>query len=77
MSKRRIYNVNPVDNGGWEVKERGATRSVKQFEDKVDAVERAKQLAQRGPLGQVVIRKQDGTVQTEYTYGADPRKIPG
>lgn len=77
MSKRRIYNVNPTGDGDWEVKGRGADRAVKVFDNKTEAIERAKDLAQKGPLGQVVIRKSDGTIQTEHTYGEDPERSKG
>jgi len=71
MSKRRIYNVGP-DGDQWKVKERGAKRAVGDFDNKADAIDRAKEVAKNQPLAQVVIRKQDGSIQTEYTYGRDP-----
>lgn len=74
--KRRIYHVTP-DGNDWKVKERGAERAVKILEDKSDAVELAKDLAQSAGLGQVIIHKSDGTIQTEHTYGKDPEKYPG
>jgi hypothetical protein len=77
MTNRRVYNVNPTGKGEWEVKEKGASRSVKSYEGKSDAIARAKELAKKAALGQVVIRKDDGKIQTEYTYGKDPRKTPG
>jgi hypothetical protein len=77
MPKRGVYNVNPTGDGDWEVKEKGAERSVKVFEGKADAIARAKELAQKASLGQVVVRKDDGKIQTEYTYGEDPRRTPG
>lgn len=77
MSKRRVYNVNPTNKGDWEVKEKGADRSVKVYEDKSAAIGRAKELAKKPQLGQVVIRNADGKIQTEYTYGADPKNRKG
>ena len=74
--KRRIYHVTP-DGGDWKVKERGAERAVKILEDKSDAIRLAKDLAQSAGLGQVIIHKSDGTIQTEHTYGKDPEKYPG
>ncbi len=71
MSKRRVYEVAPKGDQ-WTVKEHGATRAVGNFERKSDALERAKEVAKNQPLSQVVVKKQDGTVQTEYTYGEDP-----
>ncbi|OGZ69170.1 MAG: hypothetical protein A3C50_02045 [Candidatus Staskawiczbacteria bacterium RIFCSPHIGHO2_02_FULL_43_16] len=74
--KRRTYHVTP-DDGDWKVKERGAERAVKVLEDKSDAVQLAKDLAKSAGLGQVIIHKSDGTIQTEHTYGRDPEKYPG
>lgn len=71
MCKREIYDVMPRGDR-WAVKGRGAKRAVGVFADKEDAIRRAKDIAKRWLESQVVIRKQDGTIQTEYTYGHDP-----
>lgn len=74
--KRRIYHVTP-DGADWKVKERGAERAVKILEDKSDAIQLAKDLARSAGLGQVIIHRNDGQIQTEHTYGKDPEKYPG
>jgi hypothetical protein len=71
MSKRRVYDVSPKGKE-WSVKERGADRAVGNFAKKSDAVDRAREVAKNQPRAQVVIRKQDGSIQTEHTYGGDP-----
>jgi len=71
MSDRRVYDVSPKGEQ-WSVKERGARRAVGFFERKEDALDRAREVASKQPLAQVVVRKQDGSIQTEYTYGKDP-----
>ena len=71
MSKRKTYDVSPAGNR-WEVKGRGAKRAVAVFDHKADAITRAKEVAKKAVDSQVVIRKADGTIQTEYTYGHDP-----
>jgi len=76
MNKRRIYDVSPKGKQ-WAVKERDADRAVANFDNKVDAVKRAREIANNLPLAQIVIRKQDGTIQTEHTYGDDPFPPPG
>jgi hypothetical protein len=40
-------------------------------------VQKARELAKKQPLGQVVVHKEDGTIQTEYTYGDDPARTRG
>lgn len=73
---RKTYHVVKQDDQ-WKVKGEKAERSSGNFDTKDAAVDRAKELAKSQPLGQVVIHKQDGTIQTEHTYGADPRDVPG
>jgi hypothetical protein len=40
-------------------------------------VQSAKDLAKAQPLGQVVIHRTDGQIQTEHTYGKDPHPPKG
>lgn len=76
MTKRKVYHITPHE-GDWKVKLEGAERANKILEDKVDAVALAKELAKSAGLGQVIIHKADGTIQTEFTYGKDPEKTKG
>ena len=76
MSRRRVYDVSPKGEK-WAVKERGASRAVGIFDNKSDAVARAREVAKNQPLAQVVIRKRDGSIQTEHTYGKDPHPPKG
>jgi hypothetical protein len=72
MSKRRVYDVKPTDNG-WAVQERGAGRAVGNFDKKSDAVDRAREIGRNNPEpSQVVIRKENNRIQTEHTYKKDP-----
>ncbi|HAM38064.1 MAG TPA: hypothetical protein DCP53_01495 [Elusimicrobia bacterium] len=71
MSRKVVY-VNPDGKGGWNVKSRGAEKSAGNFENKSRAIGRAKEIAKNAPLGQVVVKKTNGKIQTEYTYGKDP-----
>ena len=70
MPKRKVYDVSPGEDG-WQVKVRGASRASNRFDNKKEAVERGRELA-KGQEGQLVIRKQDGTIQEERTYSSDP-----
>lgn len=74
MAERKVFHVTPAagPERGWEVRERQADRPASRHDRKEEAVEKARELAQAGELGQVVIHKQDGTIQKEYTYGEDP-----
>jgi hypothetical protein len=72
---RRTYHVTPFGQG-WKVAAEGEDLEVVR-DNKDDALEEAKRLAQEGDLGQVILHKQDGTIAEEFTYGDDPRDIPG
>lgn len=72
MSNRRRVWVSPDGDGGWNVKTQGKSKAAANFEDKTDAIDKAKDIAKNASLGQVIIQKRDGTIQTEHTYGKDP-----
>ncbi len=71
MGKRKKYHVTPTDEG-WKVKAEASSRASSTHKTKAEAITRAKELAKAQRLGQVIIHKMDGTIQTEYTYGEDP-----
>jgi len=73
---RNVYHVTPRGDA-WRVKRAGTRRADSIHPDKIDAVVRAKELAQRGSLGQVKVHRRDGESQSEYTYGRDPRRTSG
>lgn len=66
--------VRPTNDGAGA--QRGGSQ-VPAAENKIDAIRQAKQLAKATPLGQVVIRKLDGKIETEHTYGVEPRRHKG
>ena len=72
MGKRKVVYVSPGEKGTWKVKNQGAQRATRTFENKNDAVKYGRQIAKNADLGQLRIQKQDGKLQTEYTYGEDP-----
>ena len=72
MTKRVVYVVEPRDGGDWAAQRRGTERAAVVTENKSDAIDEARRLAQQHPLGQVVIKGENGRIQREYTYGEDP-----
>lgn len=78
MSNRKIYHIVPDTNkGGWKVKKENSERASSIHLTKDEAIEQAKQFAKKNPLSQIIVHKQDGTIQIEWTYGKDPRKYKG
>jgi hypothetical protein len=81
-SKRKVYHVVPCHGSMkkkiWKVKLEGRSTAANGiFPSKKRALSRARELAKKAKLGQVIVHKLDGTIQTEYTYGKDPRNIKG
>ena len=77
---RKVLYVTPrktKEGLNWAVLPQNASRPVKILENKKDAVDLAKEIAQNANLGQVRIQNQHGIFQTEYTYGLDPKKYKG
>lgn len=72
MGKREKYHVLPDGQGNWNVQKEKAQRSSAKFEKKSDAVQKGREFAKNQELGQLIIHKKDGTIQTEYTYKKDP-----
>jgi hypothetical protein len=76
MAKRNVLHV-VGKKGSWDIKPEGTGYSVSHHSDKQSALEMAKAIAKSSGLGQVKVHGTDGKIQTEYTYGKDPRKIKG
>ncbi len=72
MPKRVVYHVTPHPDGGWQVKKRKASEPESRHPTKVLAVARAKELAKACQPSQVIVHRQNGTIEDESTYGADP-----
>jgi hypothetical protein len=76
MAHRRKYFVSP-EGDRWRIQDVGAQQSLGEFDTKEAAVRRAREIAQGEPPSQVVIQKRDGQIETEHTYGDDPRRFEG
>ena len=75
-SKRKVYHV--VNEGGmWKAKVERDERASVTGTIKREVIEVAKTLAQRSELGQVIIHREDGSIEEECTYGEDPRNTMG
>ena len=52
---------------GWAVKAEGAEQPTKVFENKQDAIDRAKEIAENKGTS-AIIHKKDGTIQNQFSY---------
>jgi uncharacterized protein YdaT len=82
MAKKRepervTYHVVASRSGGWNVKRENAQRASATTDTKREAIDRARDLAKAQDLGQVIVHRSDGVIQTEWTYGQDPEKHRG
>ncbi len=78
MAARTRYFVQPnKDRGGWDVKKQGGDRASAHFDTKQEAVEAGRGLARGADPAQLIIKKLDGKIQTEHTYGNDPKRYRG
>lgn len=68
---RKIYDVKKQGES-WVVKGRGNERASAITSTKTEAVDRAAELGKNNGNAQVVIRKENGQIQSERTYGNDP-----
>lgn len=68
MAELRIYHVRYRDDA-WVVEAEGAKQPSASEARKADAVKRAREIAENQQPSQLIVHKQDGTVQNETSYG--------
>ena len=73
---RNIYDVSPTGDD-WKVQKRGDAAPLSTFANKDDAVTYGRSVAKANQPSQLVVRRADGTIETEYTYEDDPFPPPG
>jgi uncharacterized protein YjbJ (UPF0337 family) len=69
MGERTTYYVSTHADGGWKVQAEGTSRATSVHKTKGAAVANAKELARDRPPSQLLVYRQDGTVQEEQAYG--------
>jgi hypothetical protein len=79
MAQRKVYHIvpNPGQEKDWKIKEENIDEPLGLFSNKEEAIEKAKEIAKANEPSQIIIHREDGQIQTEYTYGDDPRKYKG
>jgi hypothetical protein len=71
---RLKLTVAPQKSGGWRLEGQGAGQT---FPTKDQAVRAGRTRAKAAELGQLVVKGRNGRIQTEHTYGKDPRRSKG
>ena len=67
-AERTTYHVAPHEDG-WKVAKEGAKAATSVHSTKAEALDAAREVAKRAEPSQVVVHKQDGTIQTQFGYG--------
>lgn len=70
MAKNNMH-VTTHSGGGWQGKREGARRASCVAPTKAQAVARARELS-KAQGGELIIHKQDGTIQARDSHGNDP-----
>lgn len=79
---RVVYHlVHRNHDGQWHLSIVDGQRDVGAFDTKDEARREGERLGrqhvEQGGMAQLVVHRQDGSIETEFTYGKDPRDTPG
>ncbi|WP_425449479.1 DUF2188 domain-containing protein [Dethiothermospora halolimnae] len=73
MSKRNKYWVVWKSlNSKWQVKREKSSTVLKNFDTKQEAVDYGVKVARNNQPSQLTIKRKNGTIEDERTYGNDP-----
>jgi hypothetical protein len=79
MARTVVHLVHKNADDKWHLESAG--KDLGAFDTKQEAEERGKKvghdLGAKGQDAQLVVHRQDGSIETEWTYGHDPRRTPG
>ena len=75
--ERKRYELRQTPSDQWGLYKKGAERASKTFETKQEGLDYSRPYVRDQGHSQLVIKKADGRIQTEHTYGDDPNPPPG
>ena len=75
-SKREVYHVLYDEKmPSWKIELEGRDRPVTRTITRSEAVELALKLGRSAELALIFVHRQDGSIETEHTYGEDGGRI--
>lgn len=78
QSARQVFHVVHSNAAGvWQIKLQKNPQVLSTYRTKEEAVAAGRVIARAAGLGQLIVHKLDGTIETEYTYGQDPASSVG
>lgn len=79
MARLVLHLVHANSDGRWHLKD--GERVLASFDTKAEALEEGKKRGSEsqksGRDAQLMVHREDGSFETEHTYGHDPRRTPG
>ncbi len=73
---KKAQHVVPGANGGWAVRQAGASRASKTFDTQDAAIQYARDRARR-EHAELYVHRKDGTIRDRNSYGSDPHPPKG
>lgn len=73
---RNEHHVVPNPNGGWDVERNGSDRASVHTDTKAEAVNRAREIS-RNQGTELIIHRENGTIERRDSHGNDPRRSKG
>ena len=73
---KHLHVVKNRQTNEWQLKQDGAQRSSGNFATQREAIQRGRQIAQN-QQEELSIHGEDGKIREAWSYGNDPRNIPG
>jgi len=68
--RKRYFIAWNSNSGKWQLK--GKSRTIRTFSTKEEALKYARSFVKKNTPSQLVVKKKDGKIQKEWTYGNDP-----
>lgn len=72
MTRNKYWVVWNSGLDKWQVKKTGNISAIKNFDTKEPAITYGVSLAKNNQLSQLIIKKKNGEIEDERTYGSDP-----
>ena len=73
---KHLHVVKNHKTNEWQLKQDGALRSSGNFSTQREAIQRGRQIAQN-QKEELSIHGENGKIREAWSYGNDPRNIPG
>lgn len=72
MARNKYWVVWKNNIEKWQVKKTGASSALKNFDTKLPAIDYGVSVAKNNQPSQLIIKKKNGQIEDERTYGDDP-----